>query len=66
MARRLTIAVVLVLACSPARLLACPVCGLGGTADNTWAYAAMTVVLSAVPLGMIGGIVLWIRRHSRG
>ena len=45
-------------------LLACTICGLAGSADNTYAYAAMSIVLSAVPLGIIGGIVIWIRRAS--
>ena len=49
----------------PAALFACPVCGLAGSADNTWAYAAMSVVLSAVPLGIIGGIVFWLRKASK-
>ena len=65
MAKRLTLAVVLPLACWPARLLACPVCGLSGASDNNWAYAVMSVIISAVPLGMIAGIVIWLRRASR-
>lgn len=49
----------------PTALLACPVCGLAGSSDNTWAYGAMSVVLSAVPLGLIGGIVFWLKKASQ-
>lgn len=49
----------------PAPLLACPVCGLAGVEDNLTAYAVMTLVLSALPLAMIGGVVTWIYRRSR-
>jgi hypothetical protein len=46
-------------------LLACTICGLAGAADNTYAYAAMSIVLSAVPLGIVAGIAIWIGRASR-
>src|SRR5690606_14080045 len=41
----------------PAPALACPVCGLAGPGDNGWAYFAMTMMLSLLPLGFIGGVV---------
>jgi hypothetical protein len=46
-------------------LVACAVCGLGSTQDNWLAYFTMTMVLSALPLGMIGGVVFWLHRRSR-
>jgi hypothetical protein len=48
----------------PVAALACPVCGLAGTADNRDAYAAMTVMLSAVPLAMIAGVAVWLIRRA--
>jgi hypothetical protein len=45
-------------------MLACAVCGLMGTGENGWAYLAMTLVMSALPLVMIGGMTWWVyRRH---
>jgi hypothetical protein len=44
---------------------ACPVCGLAGTQDNWREYVWMSVMLSALPLGMaIAGFVV-IRRVNR-
>jgi nitric oxide reductase large subunit len=50
---------------TPARALACPVCGLGGTQDNWMAYGAMSVILSVLPLGMIGSLAFWAYRKYR-
>jgi hypothetical protein len=47
---------------APAPALACPVCGLVGTSDNTWAYQAMSAVLTLLPLAMIGATVWWLAR----
>ncbi len=47
---------------APAAALACPVCGFVGTSSNTWAYQAMTAVLSLLPLAMIGATVWWLAR----
>lgn len=33
-----------------------------GTANNTWAYQAMTVVLILLPLAMVGATVWWLTR----
>ena len=49
---------------APAQALACPVCGFIGTSSNTWAYQAMTTVLSLLPLAMIGATVWWLARMS--
>ena len=53
-----------ILAVAPAQALACPVCALVGSGDNTWAYKAMSVMLIMLPLGMIGGAVLWLYRRA--
>ena len=42
------------LAMAPASVLACPVCALVGTGNNTWAYQVMSLMLTVLPLGMIG------------
>jgi hypothetical protein len=47
---------------TPASALACPVCGLIGTSDNTWAYQAMSAMLTLLPLAMIGATVWWLAR----
>jgi hypothetical protein len=47
---------------APASALACPVCGLVGSSDNTWAYQAMSVMLTLLPLAMIGATVWWLAR----
>jgi hypothetical protein len=48
----------------PRVALACPVCGLATASDNAWAYTAMTVMLTVLPLGMIGGVVYWVSRRA--
>src|SRR5262245_16566894 len=53
-----------ILAFTPAQALACPVCALVGSGDNTWAYKAMSVMLIMLPLVMIGGAVLWLSRMA--
>jgi len=62
-ARCLTVACVLV-ALTPRIAFACPVCG-PGTQDAAWAYLGMTVVLSGLPLLMIGGVGYWVYRRHR-
>lgn len=47
---------------APAAALACPVCGLIGTGNNTWAYQAMSVMLTLLPLAMVGATVWWLTR----
>jgi hypothetical protein len=47
---------------APASALACPVCALVGTSNNTWAYQAMTGMLTVLPLAMIGAAVWWLAR----
>ena len=50
------------LTAAPASALACPVCALVGTSNNTWAYQAMTALLTLLPLTMVGAIVWWLAR----
>jgi hypothetical protein len=49
---------------SPA-LLACPVCGLASPSDNQSSYVSMSIMLSALPLGMIAGFGIWLYRKYR-
>jgi hypothetical protein len=51
---------------TPALASACPVCGLTGNDANGTEYFAMTIMLSALPLAMIGGVVVWVRRRVIG
>ena len=60
---RLAGAGLLVLA--PRSALACPVCGFVGVNENWTVYLAMTAMLSALPLLMIGGMVFWLSRRAR-
>ena len=50
------------LTAAPASALACPVCALIGPSDNTWAYQAMSAMLTLLPLAMIGATVWWLAR----
>jgi len=50
------------LTAAPLSALACPVCALVGTSNNTWAYQAMSAMLTFLPLAMVGGIVWWLTR----
>ena len=50
----------------PAVVIACPVCGGGGDSPRSQlAFFNTTILLSLLPLGMIGGGVLWLRRDGR-
>jgi len=46
----------------PAVAHACAVCGAGGADRSQSAFFDTTIFLSLLPLGMIGGGVLWLRR----
>jgi hypothetical protein len=50
------------LTAAPASALACPVCALIGPSNNTWAYQAMSVMLTLLPLAMVGATVWWLAR----
>ena len=47
---------------APGSALACPVCALVGTSNNTWAYQAMSAMLTFLPLAMVGATVWWLTR----
>jgi hypothetical protein len=47
----------------PELALACPVCGTPGSEDAGWAYLAMTLILSGLPLAMIGSVGYWVYRR---
>ena len=48
----------------PALASACAVCG-GGPERSRLAFLISTGFLSLLPLGMIAGGLLWLRRHAR-
>jgi hypothetical protein len=50
---------------TPAAARACPVC-FDPNEENRWAFIVTTVLLSTLPLVMVGGIALWIRETLRG
>jgi hypothetical protein len=54
--------VTLALLALPAVAEACAVCGAADRNRN--AFLGMTIFLSLLPLGMIGGGVLWLRRRG--
>jgi Na+/melibiose symporter-like transporter len=64
MVRTLVVALALLFA-APASALACPVCGLAGPGNNGWAYLAMTLMLSALPVGILGGVLFWVYRRTK-
>jgi hypothetical protein len=45
-------------------MLACAVCGLIGTEESGLAYLTMTLIMSALPLVMIGGVSWWVYRRA--
>lgn len=48
----------------PETVAACPVC-FSATEENRLAFLGTTVFLSLLPLGMVAGAGLWIRRRSK-
>lgn len=48
----------------PGAARACAVC-FDTTAENRMAFMLTTVLLSLLPLGMVGGAGVWLRRRSR-
>jgi hypothetical protein len=54
------------LAFAPELARACAVCGAGADEDQSRvAYLLTTVALSALPLGLFGGLVLWLRLRAK-
>ena len=62
--RRWVPVLVLLLVVLPDALHACPVC-FDQREQNRAAFFATTVFLSLLPLGMIAGMVWWIRRRMK-
>ena len=46
-------------------MLACAVCGLVGTEGTGLVYFVMTIVMSTLPLAMIGGVSWWVYRRGK-
>lgn len=59
----LLLALLLVLA-TPEAALACPVC-FDPREENRLAFLLTTIFLSLLPLGLVAGVGLWIRRRWR-
>jgi cbb3-type cytochrome oxidase subunit 3 len=57
-------AVSLLLTLGPALALACPVCGQGREGTGT-ALLVMSIILTFLPLGMIGGVIFWAYRRVK-
>lgn len=53
------------LALSPDLAYACPVC-FDRDDEARIAFLATTGLLTLLPLGMVGGFVMWIRKRARG
>lgn len=51
--------------CSPGLAWACSVCGGGANDQTQVGFLAGTLLLSLLPLALIGGIVLWLRGRAR-
>jgi hypothetical protein len=58
------LALLLALALLPDAAAACPVC-FDPREENRMAFLATTVFLSLLPLGMVAGAGLWVRRRVR-
>jgi hypothetical protein len=65
-ARALYAALAAALVCAlPRAAEACAVCLSGREDDNQRAFLAGTILLSTLPLALIGGIAWWVRRRAR-
>jgi hypothetical protein len=53
------------IAAAPDAARACAVCFAADDDGGRVAYLATTVFMSALPLGMIGGLVWWLYRRAR-
>jgi hypothetical protein len=64
--RRLAPLLAVVLALLPELARACAVCGAGVDDDQSrLAYLATTIGMSALPLALFGGFVLWLRQRAK-
>lgn len=64
MTKRVTLLAIALLAALPAEVYACPVC-FDSSAKNRLAFAATAIALTVLPLGMVSGAILWIRKKVR-
>ena len=51
--------------CSPGLARACAVCGGGANDQTQVGFLAGSLLLSILPLALIGGLALWIRGRAR-
>lgn len=58
------VATAALLALAPAEAWACPVC-FDRDDEARVAFLATTALLTLLPLGMVGGAVMWVRRRTR-
>jgi hypothetical protein len=66
MSRWLSVLVLLTLVAVPEWAAACAVCGAGVDDDQSRvAYLITTALLSALPLALFGGFLLWLRQRAR-
>jgi hypothetical protein len=64
--RALTAVPAVLLALAPEAARACAVCGAGADEDQSRvAYLLTTLALSALPLALFGGFLLWLRARTR-
>lgn len=61
---RIVLVAAILLGLAPLDAAACAVC-FDTTAENRMAFMVTTVILSLLPLGMVGGAGVWLRRRSR-
>lgn len=66
MTRHLAALLAVVLALAPELARACAVCGAGVEDDQSrLAYLATTIGMSALPLALFGGFLLWLRHRAK-
>lgn len=63
-ARRAALALLVILLVLPDVLHACPVC-FDPRDENRAAFFATTIFLSLLPLGLVAGLVVWLRHRAR-
>jgi high-affinity Fe2+/Pb2+ permease len=61
---RVPLAASALVALAPGAAQACAVCFSGEEESGRIAYLTTTLLMSALPLGMIGGLVWWLRRRA--
>ena len=66
MTRRLAPLLAFLLALAPELARACAVCGAAADEDQSrLAYLATTIAMSALPLALFGGFLLWLRHRAK-